>query len=296
MLLLHAAAARMTHMLADAASRWTMERVSPVPLGMFRMGYGLLLVWCCADTLLSTDELEVKCRWASLNFRWWFAPEWLLPRPNLLQAQLICCCAACAAALVAAGPPRIYRTACLVLFVCYTTLLLIEKTRYNNHYYLDVLLVGMLGCTDADRSWSLLSTRTKTPTPTVGAWQLWVFRIQVLLVYVLAGAAKLQSADWLWRWEPMTGWLRPSISSGGGAAEAAAAAWWPLHALAGALLPDADGGGGVAAAAGVYYYLGGAFSLGGLVFDLLIAVRRHIVMICTQCCCCCCCLLACAVA
>ena len=236
------------------------------PLGTFRAVFAGCMAYSMLQLIIGSDELEVKLSWASINFRWWFAPPWLLPRPSVGQAQALAASGVAAALIVAAGAPRrLYRPACLTLLVSYTSLLLVEKTRYNNHYLLDVLIIVALSVTDAQRSnimvWFAEPVRRASAVP---KWQLWLFRSQILLVYFCAGVAKLSSPDWLWRAQPMTGWLQGDQGA-------------PFRPVARALLGAYNAVAGDTAAAdtglllvGVDDMLGSAFSIGGLLFDLLV--------------------------
>jgi hypothetical protein len=66
--------------------------------------------------------------------------------------------------------------------MAYGWLQLLEKTRYNNHYYLELVLAAAFVLTDAHAAWSL--GRRCRPRASgrgrgggsVPAWQLWCFR------------------------------------------------------------------------------------------------------------------------
>lgn len=90
---------------------------------------------------------------------------------------------------------------------------LIDVSTYLNHYYLAGLLAWLLAVSPASRAWSLdawLRARWNARAPkrreeVATAW-LWLFRVQVGVVYVFAGLAKLQS-DWLLHGQPLGIWL-----------------------------------------------------------------------------------------
>jgi vitamin K-dependent gamma-carboxylase len=71
---------------------------------------------------------------------------------------------------------------------------LLDRTNYLNHYYFVSIFTFLLACLPLNA------------TTTVPAWTLWVPRIQLGLVYVFAGIAKLKT-DWLFHGEPMRTWL-----------------------------------------------------------------------------------------
>ncbi|MEY4575619.1 MAG: hypothetical protein RL701_322 [Pseudomonadota bacterium] len=81
----------------------------------------------------------------------------------------------------------------LALGWCYVEL--IDRATYLNHYYLVCLMAFLLACTPAELRYS-----------SVPRWSLWVLRLQVAVVYVFAGIAKLNS-DWLFHAQPLRIWL-----------------------------------------------------------------------------------------
>lgn len=118
------------------------------------------------------------------------------------------------AALIALG--LFFRVSCLCFFFLYTYVFLVEKACYNNHYYLICLLSFLLAISDANKIASVdavLRSMKKTTDSTgdisssqqIEAWQLWMLKLQMVLVYFFAGVAKL-NADWL-KGEPMRMWL-----------------------------------------------------------------------------------------
>ena len=108
---------------------------------------------------------------------------------------------ALSAVLIACG--RYTRLAAFIFFVGFTYLELLDKALYLNHYYLISLIAFLLIWVPSDRAFSL-RTYSGEPSIPMGVYQL--FRIQVGLVYVCAGLAKLNS-DWLFRGEPLGTWL-----------------------------------------------------------------------------------------
>jgi vitamin K-dependent gamma-carboxylase len=132
-----------------------------------------------------------------------------------------------------------YKLSSLLFLLTYTYVFLLDKTPYNNHYYLIILLSLLLFCVDAQRWASLDRWRAATPDPeTIPFWQLFILRAQIFIVYFYGGLAKLNS-DWLMG-EPMRMWL---------AGRADYPVLGPFFATEGA----------------VYF-----FSYGGLLFDLSI--------------------------
>ena len=84
---------------------------------------------------------------------------------------------------------------------------LIDKTTYLNHYYLVILLTGLLAVLPAGRAFSLdVLFRPATRLDTVPLFTVLALRLQISVVYLFAGLAKLNS-DWLLDAQPLKIWL-----------------------------------------------------------------------------------------
>lgn len=102
-----------------------------------------------------------------------------------------------------------YRAAIITFFVGFTYLQLLDVTLYLNHYYLVVLLSGMMVFLPLNVGWSLDARRSREdhPTATLPAWMTYLLRFQVVIVYFYAALAKAQP-DWLLYAQPMNLWMR----------------------------------------------------------------------------------------
>lgn len=128
---------------------------------------------------------------------------WVAPLPGYGMHAVFVVMGAAAFAL-AIG--LFYRLAAAVFLILYSYVFLIEHTTYNNHYYLIILLSLLFLVTDAHREASADGyRRTSLDTGWVPRWQLYIFRIQMALVYFYGGIAKL-NGDWLQR-QPIDHWL-----------------------------------------------------------------------------------------
>jgi vitamin K-dependent gamma-carboxylase len=122
-----------------------------------------------------------------------------------LGMQLHFAILAIAAACIALG--FFHRTSAAVFFVGFSYVELIDKATYLNHYYLDSLLSALLVVLPAASTFSVDAwRRSELRTNAVPAWTVWALRLQLGVVYVFAGIAKL-NADWLFRAEPLRIWL-----------------------------------------------------------------------------------------
>jgi hypothetical protein len=126
--------------------------------------------------------------------------HWIRPMEGF-SAQLFFGIAFMAAIAMALG--IFYRAAALITFIGLLYSFLLDKTIYNNHYYLFVLIAGLLLVTDAHRGLSISNPRSTTAIP---AWQLWLLQFQVSIVYFY-GAVNKMNYDWLVMAEPIYHWL-----------------------------------------------------------------------------------------
>ncbi|MEM9703912.1 MAG: HTTM domain-containing protein, partial [Planctomycetota bacterium] len=120
----------------------------------------------------------------------------------------------------------------------FTWLVLIERTTYQNHYYLLVLVSWATVLLPLGHVWSADNRLWGRAPRAVPRWAVWLVQFQVGLPYFYGGVAKL-NADWL-SGEPMANmlygqealadtWLAPltAVLPGGAADE-----WFPQTALA----------------------------------------------------------------
>lgn len=101
-----------------------------------------------------------------------------------------------------------YRLSIILFFLGFTYVELLEKAAYLNHYYFISLLAFLMMFLPLHRSFSVDAwLRPKLKQRWVPAYVLWTLRLQVAIVYVFAGVAKL-NADWLLHAQPLKIWLR----------------------------------------------------------------------------------------
>ncbi|MDE2810390.1 MAG: HTTM domain-containing protein [Gemmatimonadota bacterium] len=170
--------------------------VDAAPIGLFRILFGLLMV------------VEVLRYWAYGRIaRYYIEPTFFFSfveglKPVGSAMYLVFVLMGASALLLAIG--FYYRAASALFFVLYTYTFLLDKAQYNNHYYLICLLAFLFAMTDANRAFSIDAVRRSLPA-SVPAWQIYVFRLQICIVFFYAGVAKINS-DWL-AGEPVRAWL-----------------------------------------------------------------------------------------
>ena len=170
--------------------------IDAAPLGLFRILFGLLMV------------VEVLRYWGYGRIaRYYIEPTFLFSfveglKPVGGAMYLVFVLMGAAALLLAIG--FYYRAASALFFVLYTYTFLLDKAQYNNHYYLICLLAFLFVMTDANRAFSIDAVRRRLPSR-VPAWQIYIFRLQICIVFFFAGVAKINS-DWL-AGEPVRAWL-----------------------------------------------------------------------------------------
>lgn len=100
-----------------------------------------------------------------------------------------------------------YRVFSVLLFVTFTYIELLDKTYYLNHYYF-VSIIALLFClVPAHRAWSVDVLRKPfIAVASVPRWTIAIFMIQISIVYIFAGIAKI-TPHWLLDAMPLRIWL-----------------------------------------------------------------------------------------
>lgn len=100
-----------------------------------------------------------------------------------------------------------YRLNSVLFFVTFTYVELIDKTYYLNHYYFVSIVAFLLMLVPAASAWSVDARRAPFKQRAhVPQWTVDIFKLQLAIVYVYAGIAKL-SSDWLIDAMPLRIWL-----------------------------------------------------------------------------------------
>lgn len=123
----------------------------------------------------------------------------VMPEPvmNMLIVVLLIC-----SLLITFG--ILFRPACITLGIGYLYILLLDKSIYNNHIYLFVLLAFLLACTHADHFLSFKKAKKEKPLwTTIPRWEIFIIQLQFAIVYFYGGLAKI-NPEWLGRMEPIS--------------------------------------------------------------------------------------------
>lgn len=90
-----------------------------------------------------------------------------------------------------------YRISMLVYAIMWTCVYLMQKSNYNNHYYLMMLLCWIMAFLPANRWFSLdAKINPEIKNPAMPRWVLLILILQVWIVYTFASVAKFYP-DWL---------------------------------------------------------------------------------------------------
>lgn len=168
------------------------KRVDNTPLVVFRILFGLLISFECYGAILTgwvkRTLIEPAFTFTFIGF------EWLQPLPGngmyfyfLVMGTLGLC--------ISLGYR--YRWSMVLFTLMWTGAYLMQKTSYNNHYYL-LILVSFLMCFMPAARYASLDSR-KNPSIRgidMPAWVKWVVISQLFIVYTFAAIAKIYG-DWL---------------------------------------------------------------------------------------------------
>jgi vitamin K-dependent gamma-carboxylase len=176
--------------------------VDVASLAAFRIMFGLLMAGAMIRFLVKgwVSELYIKpiFHFSYPGF------EWVRALPDgFMQAHFIFL--ALLGLGIAAG--FLYRACVALFFLGFTYVELIDQTLYLNHYYLVTLLSFLMIFVPANAAWSIDALRRpEIRRDLVPGWTLNILRLQIAIVYLFAGLAKL-NADWLFRAQPLRIWL-----------------------------------------------------------------------------------------
>lgn len=188
-------------------SKWinhlTKNPVSIFPLIVFRISFGLILFISTLRFILKgwVTDLYIKPTY----FFTYYGFDWISPVSNNFIYVVFFLLLVCSL-MITLG--LFYRYSSLLFFILFTYIELIDKTNYLNHYYFISLISFLMIFLPANRFFSfdniigICNERTM-----VKAWQINIIKLQVGIVYLFAGVAKL-NYHWLIEAQPLTNWLK----------------------------------------------------------------------------------------
>lgn len=188
-------------------SKWinylTKNPVSIFPLIVFRISFGLILFISTLRFILKgwVTDLYIKPTY----FFTYYGFDWINPVSNnfiYIAFFLLLVCSL----MITFG--LFYRYSSLLFFILFTYIELIDKTNYLNHYYFISLISFLMIFLPANRFFSVDNIiGICNEHIIVKAWQINIIKLQVGIVYLFAGIAKL-NYHWLIEAQPLTNWLK----------------------------------------------------------------------------------------
>lgn len=175
---------------------------SIAPLAVFRALFGFIML---VSIVRFTLKGWIKSLYIDPQFYFTFYGfEWVKPL-GATGIYLLFAIMGVAALMIMIGYK--YRVAILVFFLSFTYVELIDKTNYLNHYYFVSVVSFLLMLVPAQGKFSLDAwLNPKLQVTRVPTWTILILKLQLAIVYLYAGAAKL-NPDWLLEAMPLKIWL-----------------------------------------------------------------------------------------
>ncbi len=168
------------------------QPVDAASVVLFRILFGAIMAGWAWDYLASGRVTTLYVQ-PAFHFSY-YGLEWLQPWPgngmyfHFLALVVLALC-------ISAG--LFYRVSSLLFAIAFTYFFLLERTNYQNHYYLIALFTWWLPWLPLNRLASVDALRRGAlVSQTVPAWTLWVLLFHTGMPYLYGGFAKL-TADWL---------------------------------------------------------------------------------------------------
>lgn len=182
----------------NQAVAWLVQPISNVPLITFRIFFGAIMVFGTLRFWV-LGWIEDHYIHSKVQFKY-FGFEWVeLLSPNWMYALHIGMIVGALGIMLG----LFYRLSAVLHFLCFTYVQLIDATYYLNHYYFVSLIsfllifLPMINNSEDD---------SKSPRDYVPRWTILALQVQVAIVYIYAGLAKLNYA-WLIEALPLRLWL-----------------------------------------------------------------------------------------
>lgn len=168
------------------------KKIDNAQLIIFRVFYGLLVSAECYGAIATgwvrRTLIEPQFTFSFIGF------EWLQPLPGN-GMYIYFAIMGTLGILITLGYK--YRFSAFAFAVMWAGVYLMQKTSYNNHYYLLMLLAFIMAFLPANRDFSLDAKQNpKLHSYTMHNWVRWIIILQLFIVYTYASVAKLYG-DWL---------------------------------------------------------------------------------------------------
>ncbi|AYN69264.1 hypothetical protein D1013_18675 [Euzebyella marina] len=172
--------------------RLLFTKIDNSPLIIFRVFFGTLVMLECYGAIITgwvrRTLVEPQFTFNFIGF------DWLQPLPGY-GMYIYFFIMGTLGIFIALGYR--YRFSTIAFTLLWTGVYLMQKTSYNNHYYLLILISGMMCLFPANRGYSLDVRRNpELKADSMHSYIKWAVALQLLIVYTYASIAKLY-ADWL---------------------------------------------------------------------------------------------------
>lgn len=173
-------------------NRLFFQRIDNSPLIIFRIFFGFLISLECFGAIatgwVKRNLIDPKYNFSFIDF------DWLQPlRGSGMYFYFICL--GILGLSIAFGFK--YRASIITFTLLWTATYLMQKTAYNNHYYLLILISILMCFFPAQRSTSIdVKLNPQLETNSMFSYVKWVIVLQLFIVYVYASVAKMYG-DWL---------------------------------------------------------------------------------------------------
>lgn len=182
--------------------KYLTNQTSIAPLAVFRALFGFIMLVSIIRFALKgwIYDLYIKPDF----FFTYYGFEWVQPLGQFGMYALFFVMGLSALGIMLGS---FYRVSAVLFFLTFTYVELIDKTNYLNHYYFVSVIGFLLMLVPAHRRLSLdVLRKPDLKVDTVPAWMVNIFKLQLGIVYLYAGLAKL-NPDWLFDAMPMKIWL-----------------------------------------------------------------------------------------
>jgi hypothetical protein len=188
--------------MGTEVKNWLEKPVSIAPLVTLRVVVGAMLLFSTVRFMaLGWVDDHYVC--PQFHFKY-FGFEWVEPLPawGMYAVHILLAMSSLAVML-----GWRYRWAALAQFVLFTYTELIDLTYYLNHYYFVSIVCGLLVLVPANRAYSFDAWKNPAlQLRQVPRWTVFIFQLQLGIVYVYAGIWKI-NADWLLHALPLKIWV-----------------------------------------------------------------------------------------